>query len=91
MVKNIKNRQLVNIDLLPTVEETIALYTSYGFPEERAITIANNYALKVDMAYEFENGATISMYHERQKESENIPETNNLEDNTDDFDVGEDL
>ena len=91
MVKNIKNRQLVNIDLLPTVEETIALYTSYGFPEERAITIANNYALKVDMTYEFENGATISMYHERQKESENIPETNNLEDNTDDFDVGEDL
>ena len=31
------------------------------------------------------------MYHERQKESENIPETINLEDNTDDFDVGEDL
>ena len=53
------------MDLLPTIEETIALYTSYGFPEERAITIANNYALKIDMAREFENGATISMYHEK--------------------------
>ena len=53
------------MDLLPTIEGTIALYTSYGFPEERAITIANNYALKIDMAREFENGATISMYHEK--------------------------
>ena len=65
MIKNIKNRHVVNMDLLPTIEETIALYTSYGFPEERAITIANNYALKIDMAREFENGATISMYHEK--------------------------
>ena len=40
MIKNIKNRHVVNMDLLPTIEETIALYTSYGFPEERAITIA---------------------------------------------------
>lgn len=65
MIRNIKNRHVVNMDLLPTIEETIALYTSYGFPEERAITIANNYALKIDMAREFENGATISMYHEK--------------------------
>lgn len=65
MIKNIKNRHVVNMDLLPTIEETIALYTSYGFPEERAIMIANNYALKIDMAREFENGATISMYHEK--------------------------
>lgn len=69
MMKNIKNRRLVNVDLLPTMDETISLYTSHGFPEERAITIANNYALKADMAYEFENGATISMYHERQTKS----------------------
>lgn len=69
MMKNIKNRRLVNMELLPTMDETISLYTSYGFPEERAITIANNYALKVDMAYEFENGASISMYHERQTKS----------------------
>lgn len=75
MIKNIKNRRLVNIDLLPTIEETISLYTSYGFPEERAVTIADNYALRVDMAYEFENGETISMYHERQKTSGKGPET----------------
>ena len=68
MIKNIKNRQLVNIDLLPTMDETISLYTSYGFPEERALTIANNYALKIDMAYEFEKGAKISIYHEAKRQ-----------------------
>lgn len=67
MLKNIRNRNLIKIDLLPTIEETIDLYTKYGFPEERANIIATNYGLKVEMAQDFENSATISMYHEKQK------------------------
>lgn len=67
MIKNIKNRQIVNMDLVPTVNEMIDLYTSYGFPEEIATVIASNYALKLDMTYEFENGLTISIYHEKQR------------------------
>lgn len=70
MLKNVQNRDLVKMELLPTKQAVISLYTSYGFPEERATVIADNYSIKKEMAYEFAQGQAISVYYEKQKQKE---------------------
>ncbi len=65
MLKNIKNKKIVDFDALPKADEVIEYYVGHDFPEDRATIIARNYELKVQMAYEFCNGKNISIYHER--------------------------
>lgn len=65
MLKNIRNKNLVDFDRLPSKDEVIAYYTKYGFPEERATRIAKNYETKIGLAYDFCHGQTISLYHEK--------------------------
>ena len=65
MLKNIKNKDLVKVDLLPFPNEIADIYKEYGLKEERANVIAQNYANKYIMFEEFQHGKTISLYNEK--------------------------
>lgn len=65
LLKNVRNKGLINFNHLPTEHKVTDLYRSYGLPEERAMTIAQNYQTKVEMAFDFSKGKPISLYHEK--------------------------
>lgn len=65
MLKRVQNRKIVDLDALPTKEETINLYSSFGIPEERAAFIANAYQQKIEMVHTFQKGVSVSLYHNR--------------------------
>ena len=67
LLKNVRNKGLINFNHLPTEDKVTDLYRSYGLPEERAMTIAQNYQTKVEMAFDFSKGKPISLYHEKKK------------------------
>lgn len=65
MLKRVQNRKIVDLDALPSKDETIALYTSFGIKEERAAFIADAYQQKIEMVHTFQKGTPISMYRNR--------------------------
>ena len=71
MLKKVKNRNLVKIDLLPTVSEVKEFYTSTGIPEEKANIISKNYETKLQLFSEFQKGKSISLYNEKKTERAN--------------------
>lgn len=60
----VENRNVVDVAHLPSRSETYAFYTSNGVNPARAEQIAECYALKVDMLYEFQQGYPISIANE---------------------------
>ena len=64
MLARVQNRNVVDLDALPTKEETKELYTSYGIPEEKTDFIVDAYQKKIEMTREFQKGKSISMYSE---------------------------
>ena len=60
----IEDRSVVDLAKLPTTEEVIAFYTERGVQKERALQIAQCFALKKEMLEEFQQGAEISVQKE---------------------------
>ena len=67
MLKQISNKKMIDIDALPSCDEVMDLYTEYGLPEERALLIAGNYNIKLQLLSDFQKGITISLYNEKKK------------------------
>lgn len=70
MLSKVKNRDLVNLDLLPTPREVKELYTDAGVPEQKADVISKNFETKLQLFSEFQKGKTISLYKEKKAEKE---------------------
>lgn len=60
----VENRVMVDITRLPSRIEAYDFYTANGVSTDRAEQIAECYALKVDMLYEFQKGYPISIANE---------------------------
>ena len=71
MLRNVKNKKIVHIDLLPTKEYVADFYKENGVPENRADVISDNYEQKLALLNEFQNGKTISLYLEKRKDYTN--------------------
>ena len=69
ILKKVKNRNLVKIDLLPTPSEVKDFYANAGIPEEKADIISKNYEIKLQLFSEFQNGKTISLYNEKRNKN----------------------
>ena len=70
MLKNVQNKNIVDVSLLPKHSDVVDLYLDSGVPEEKANIIAANYDKKVELVKDFQKGITISLYHEKQKQKE---------------------
>ena len=68
MLSKVKNRNIVKLDLLPSAREIKEMYIGYGIPEEKAEFICKNYETKVEMTQDFQQGKTISLYTEQEKD-----------------------
>lgn len=66
MMACVRNRSLLNVNLLPSAAEARDFYTQYGVPEQNASIIAANYELKKKMFVEWQKGQTLSVYIEKQ-------------------------
>lgn len=66
MLTNVKNKDLVDIEKLPSTDEIIDFYTKAGIPEAQANNIAYNFSVKKALLNEFQNGHKISRYFEKQ-------------------------
>ncbi len=75
MLRCVKNKDVVKEDLLPDRDMLMQLYTAADIPEWKVSVIADNYETKRQMLKEFQHGLTISLYHEKQREKENVLET----------------
>ena len=64
ILKNVKFKNIVTFDLLPSPHEVAEFYKENGIPENRAELIAENYGNKLILLHEFQHGKEISMYHE---------------------------
>ena len=60
------------MDLLPDPKLVNSFYGNQGVPENRAELIAKNYYKKYVMLKEFQQGKTISLYHEKMRQSKLI-------------------
>ncbi|MBP5625017.1 MAG: hypothetical protein J6X36_09140 [Lachnospiraceae bacterium] len=67
MLSNVKNKLIVDTDLLPLPNEVADFYREKGIPDSRADIIAANYANKVIILQEFQHGKSISLYNEKHK------------------------
>ncbi len=65
MLSHVSNRSVVKMDLLPDPKLVNSFYGNQGVPENRAELIAKNYYKKYVMLKEFQQGKTISLYHEK--------------------------
>lgn len=74
MLKRVQNKHIVDVMSLPSKDETIELYTSFGIPENKAVFIADGYQKKIEMLNEFQRGKTISLYLEKHKHQDCQPE-----------------
>lgn len=68
LLKKIKNKNIIKVDLLPSPKTVKQFYAQSGIPEWKADIISQNYDLKIQMLNEFQRGKTISLYLEKQKE-----------------------
>jgi len=71
MLANIKNKDIVDMDLLPSADEVKEFYIDGGIPKAKASVIAANYYTKEEMSHDLQKGMKISLYHEKQKEKQN--------------------
>lgn len=67
ILRKVRNRNLVNVDLLPIPSEVKEFYSNAGIPEEKSNIISKNYEIKLQLFSEFQKGKTISLYAERRK------------------------
>ncbi len=67
MLKRVKNKNIVEISALPDSDEVFTFYVRHGIPEERAGFITQGYKVKLSLLQDFQNGKTISYYHESHK------------------------
>ena len=65
LLKYVRNRFVVDADRLPTRRETEEFYRSYGVSEARAQVIAENFARKVDLFRQFQQGESFNLYQEK--------------------------
>ena len=64
MMARVQNKNIVDLDALPTKEETKELYLSYGIPEAKVDFIVDAYQKKIEMTREFQKGKSVSMFSE---------------------------
>ena len=64
ILKNVYNKNIVTLDLLPEPNEVAEFYKENGIPERRADVIAQNYSNKLILLHEFQHGKTVSHYFE---------------------------
>lgn len=69
MIKNVTDRQVIDINRLPSQDETRKLYVDLGITSERSDLISSNYAVKLDLLRDFQKGLTISAYHEKNRDA----------------------
>lgn len=75
LLKKIHDKHVVRMDLLPDSKEVKEFFAGAGIPEWKADVISQNYAIKLQLAKEFQHGKTISFYKENQDEKRQIRET----------------
>ena len=78
LLKKIRNKNIVKVELLPTAETVKDLYCKSGIPEWKADVISKNYETKLEMTKEFQRGETISVYFEKEKEKKKEIELKNI-------------
>lgn len=67
MLKHIKNKNIVNSDLLPDPSAVKDFYEKYGVPSDKAKFISINYGRKIELLKEFQKGKTISFFSEKKR------------------------
>ena len=65
MLDLVSNRFAVKASLLPSPEEILAKYDECGINAEKAELIAKGYSFKLQMLQEYQEGKSISFYHEK--------------------------
>lgn len=68
MLANVKNPNIVKLDLLPDSKTIMDFFAKQRIPEQKATFIAKNYQTKVQMVDELQHGKKISLYQEKQNE-----------------------
>lgn len=68
LLGKVKNKNVVDLNSIPSAGEVKELYANAGIPEEKADIISKNYDTKAKMLSEFQRGKTISLYKEKQAE-----------------------
>ena len=68
LLGKVKNKNVVDLNSIPSAGEVKELYANAGIPEEKADVISKNYDTKAKMLSEFQIGKTISLYKEKQAE-----------------------
>ena len=72
MLKKVRDRNVVKIDLLPDAKEVKEIYEKAGIPEWKADVISKNYEIKVQLCREFQKGKLISLYEEKKREKSGL-------------------
>ncbi len=67
MLVHVKNKDILNVELLPKPEEVKSFYIDGGISEEKASIISANYTIKSELLKDFQRGHKISVYVEKQK------------------------
>ncbi len=65
MLSHVKNRSIVDTNMLPSFKEVKDLYCNNGINEQKALFIADCYEKKVQMLHEFQQLKKISLYNEK--------------------------
>lgn len=68
LLGKVKNKNVVDLNSIPSADEVKELYANAGIPEEKADIISKNYDTKAKMLSEFQRGKIISLYKEKQAE-----------------------
>ena len=68
LLGKVKNKNVVDLNSIPSADEVKELYANAGIPEEKADILSKNYDTKAKMLSEFQRGKTISLYKEKQAE-----------------------
>ena len=68
LLGKVKNKNVVDLNSIPSAGEVKELYANAGIPEEKADVISKNYDTKAKMLSEFQRGKTISLYKEKHAE-----------------------
>ena len=72
MLRHVNNRKLVTYDLLPSPGEVLEFYQSRGIPEPKAQFISRTYDNKLSLFRDFQQGKTISLYHEKMQKRRRV-------------------
>lgn len=72
MLKKVRDRNVVKIDLFPDAKEVKEICGKSGIPEWKADVISKNYEIKVQLCKEFQKGKTISLYEEKKREKSGL-------------------